>query len=41
MASGCDQCMWPVGVVSGCGQWVWSLGGALNDVINDQCVFKA
>ena len=22
VASGCDQCMWPVGVVAGCGHWV-------------------
>ena len=28
VASGCDQCMWPVSVVAGCG---YSLGGALND----------
>ena len=35
MASGCDQCMQPVGV------WVQSLGGALNDMISGQCVFKA
>ena len=35
MASECDQCVWPVGVVAGCGHWV------LNDVISGQCVFKA
>ena len=22
VASGCDQCVWPVGVVAGCGHWV-------------------
>ena len=33
MASGCDQCVWPVGVVAGYGRWV----GALNDVISGQC----
>ena len=22
VASGCDQCVWPVGVVTGCGHWV-------------------
>ena len=40
VASGCDQCVWPVGVVAGCGCWVWSLGRALNDVISarGQCV---
>ena len=37
MVSGCDQCMWPVDVVAGCGH----CGGALNDVISGQCVFKA
>ena len=21
VASGCDQCVWPVGVVAGCGHW--------------------
>ena len=21
VASGCDQCAWPVGVVTGCGHW--------------------
>ena len=31
MASGCDQCVRPVGVVAGCGLWLWSLGGALDD----------
>ena len=41
MASGCDQCVWPVGVVAGYGHWVCSLGGALNDMISGQCVFKA
>ena len=38
MVSGCDQCVWPVGVVVRCGCWVWSLGRALNDVISGQCV---
>ena len=22
VAIGCDQCVWPVGVVAGCGHWV-------------------
>ena len=26
VASGCDQSMWPIGVVAGCGHW-----GTLND----------
>ena len=34
MASGCDQCVWAVGVVD----WAWSQGRALNDVISGQCV---
>ena len=38
MASGCNQCVWPVGVVLGCGFWVWSLGRALKDVISGQCM---
>ena len=29
-----------ISVVSRCGHWVQSLGGVLNDVISDQCVFK-
>ena len=37
VASGCDQCVWPVGMAAGYGHWV----GALNDVISGQCVFKA
>ena len=37
MASGCDQCVLPVGVVARCGP----LGGALNDMISGQCVFTA
>ena len=41
VASGCDQCLCVVGVVTGHGHWAWSLGGALNDVISGQCVFKA
>ena len=40
VASGYDQCVWPVRVASRCGRWVWSLGGTLND-ISGQCVFKA
>ena len=34
--SGCDQC-----VSSSYDRWAQSLNKALNDVINDQCVFKA
>ena len=41
MAIGCDQCVWPVSVASRCGRWVRPLGGALNNVISGQCVFKA
>ena len=22
VASGCDKCVWPVGVIAGCGHWV-------------------
>ena len=37
-----SQYVWSLGVVTGwgsrCGHWVWSLGGALDDVINSQCV---
>ena len=42
MASGCDQCMWAVGVAAGhVTHWAWSLGRALNDVISGQCMFKS
>ena len=34
MVSGCDQCVWTIGVVAG------SLGRTLNDVINGQYVFN-
>ena len=37
MANRCDQCVWPVGVVTGYGH----LGEALNDVISGQCVLTS
>ena len=39
MASGCDQCVWAVGVLAGHGHWVGHR--ELNDVISGQCVCKA